>query len=135
MRWTAPEWLDKGVRVFGSFGAGDGGTISVAVRRGSDVVWSGINAGTFDTTLILAPGETLDFAAYHGYAYGSTPVDVTIAVMCNGDFNGDLIVDMFDYIDFVAAFSTNDPTSDFNADGIIDFFDYLDFVNVFAGGC
>jgi hypothetical protein len=54
---------------------------------------------------------------------------------CSADFNGDGIVDFFDYLDFVQAFAGNDPSADFNADGIIDFFDYLDFVQAFASGC
>ncbi|MBU6412059.1 MAG: hypothetical protein KGS45_01175 [Planctomycetes bacterium] len=52
------------------------------------------------------------------------------------DFNGDEALDFFDYLDFVAAFSANDPVADFNLDGTIDFFDYLDFVAAFSsGGC
>ncbi|MBU6412043.1 MAG: hypothetical protein KGS45_01095 [Planctomycetes bacterium] len=54
---------------------------------------------------------------------------------CAADFNGDGILDFFDYLDFVAAFSANDPSADFNGDGVIDFFDYLDFVAAFAEGC
>ncbi len=54
---------------------------------------------------------------------------------CAADFNGDGIVDFFDYLDFVDAFSANDPSSDFNSDGVIDFFDYLDFVDAFSTGC
>jgi hypothetical protein len=45
------------------------------------------------------------------------------------------VLDFFDYLDFVAAFSANDPSADFNGDGVIDFFDYLDFVAAFAEGC
>lgn len=135
LRWTAPSWLNKEVRIVGTFGAGDAGTISVMVRHGGNVIWSAVNAGSFDTTLLVPPGESLDFAAYNGYGWGSTPVDVTIAVLCSGDFNGDLIVDMFDYFDFIEAFSASEPAADFNADGVIDFFDYLDYVSVFAVGC
>jgi hypothetical protein len=54
---------------------------------------------------------------------------------CPADFNGDTVVDFFDYLDFVAAFSSNDPAADFNADSVIDFFDYLDFVAAFSSGC
>ena len=54
---------------------------------------------------------------------------------CGADFNDDAVVDFFDYLDFVAAFSTSDATSDFNADGVVDLFDYLDFVAAFSQGC
>jgi hypothetical protein len=66
-------------------------------------------------------------------AFGVGVLNVSLA--CAADFNADTVVDFFDYLDFVAAFSTNDPTSDFNSDGTIDFFDYLDFVADFSVGC
>lgn len=52
---------------------------------------------------------------------------------CRAIFNGDSIVDFFDYLDFVDAFAANAPNADFNQDSVIDFFDYLDFVDAFAG--
>ncbi len=61
-------------------------------------------------------------------AAGATPC-------CPADFNGDTVVDFFDYLDFVDAFSANDPSADFNGDTVIDFFDYLDFVDAFSTGC
>lgn len=54
---------------------------------------------------------------------------------CLADYNGDTTVDFFDYLDFVADFSSNAPGADFNADTVIDFFDYLDFVAAFSTGC
>ncbi len=54
---------------------------------------------------------------------------------CTADFNNDSVIDFFDYLDFVDAFSANAPSADFNNDSIIDFFDYLDFVDAFSTGC
>lgn len=54
---------------------------------------------------------------------------------CAADFNADTVVDFFDYLDFVAAFSAGGSGADFNADTVIDFFDYLDFVAAFSSGC
>lgn len=54
---------------------------------------------------------------------------------CAADFNGDGVVDFFDYLDFVQAFAAQIPAADFNGDGVIDFFDYLDFVQAFSAGC
>ena len=51
------------------------------------------------------------------------------------DFNHDLVLDFFDYLDFVQAFSSGDQSADFNRDQTLDFFDYLDFVDRFVGGC
>jgi hypothetical protein len=58
-----------------------------------------------------------------------------LSITCGADFNNDDSVDFFDYLDFVQAFSANQPAADFNYDGTIDFFDYLDFVDAFSGSC
>lgn len=58
-----------------------------------------------------------------------------LSALCDGDFNGDGVVEFFDYLDFADAFSSGGPRADFNLDGGVDFFDYLDFVDVFSSGC
>jgi hypothetical protein len=60
---------------------------------------------------------------------------VTLEGSCAADFNADGVVDFFDYLDFVAAFSSGDMSADFNSDEVIDFFDYLDFVAAFSVPC
>ncbi len=87
--------------------------------------WTQFNA-TAGTTYLIAVG------GFSGLSGNGT---LTIERACTADFNGDGSVDFFDYLDFVDAFSANDPSADFNADGAIDFFDYLDFVDVFSSGC
>jgi len=57
------------------------------------------------------------------------------ASVCRPDFNRDGTLDLFDYLDFVAAFAGSNIAADFNADGVVDLFDYLDFVSDFAAGC
>jgi hypothetical protein len=54
---------------------------------------------------------------------------------CRADFNGDRVVDFFDYLDFVAVFDAEDAAADFNGDNAVDFFDYLDFAAAFDAGC
>lgn len=54
---------------------------------------------------------------------------------CTADFNHDTVVDFFDYLDFVDAFSGGLASADFNGDSVIDFFDYLDFVEFASAGC
>jgi hypothetical protein len=48
------------------------------------------------------------------------------------DFNRDGVVDLFDYLDFAAAFAAEMPSADVNYDCEIDLFDYLDFVATFS---
>jgi hypothetical protein len=59
----------------------------------------------------------------------------SIRPYCRSDFNGDLLTDFFDYLDFVAALDAEDPSADFNGDNVVDFFDYLDYVAAFDAGC
>lgn len=61
--------------------------------------------------------------------------ELTVRRICPADFNRDGQVDFFDYLDFIIAFSREQPEADFNRDGQIDFFDYLDFINRFSAGC
>ena len=67
----------------------------------------------------------------------SAPVlmDMGTLSLCAADFNSDSVVDFFDYLDFVDAFSVSAPASDYNHDGAVDIFDYLDFLSDFATGC
>ncbi|MBU6413892.1 MAG: DNRLRE domain-containing protein [Planctomycetes bacterium] len=58
-----------------------------------------------------------------------------VTYVCVADYNQDTVIDFFDYLDFVADFSSNAAGADFNADTVIDFFDYLDFVAAFSSGC
>jgi hypothetical protein len=65
----------------------------------------------------------------------STAATVSVVQCCPADFNGDMQVDFFDYLDFAVAFDAEDPMADFNGDMQVDFFDYLDFAMAFDAGC
>ncbi|MCC6677510.1 MAG: hypothetical protein IT436_10230 [Phycisphaerales bacterium] len=45
------------------------------------------------------------------------------------DRTGDGIVDFTDYLDFLNAYDSADPSADYNGDCIVDFADYLEFLN------
>ncbi|MDX2149082.1 MAG: GC-type dockerin domain-anchored protein [Planctomycetota bacterium] len=91
--------------------------------------WSLLAARDISTDGVVIVGE------------GINPQGVSQAWMvrldagCPADFNGDGQADLFDYLDFAAAFGTDDPSADLNADGQVDLFDYLDFVVAFDAGC
>jgi hypothetical protein len=61
--------------------------------------------------------------------------DISVELFCAVDINRDRQLDFFDYLDFVQAFSNEEPLADFNRSGQIDFFDYLDFAAMFDEGC
>jgi hypothetical protein len=107
---------------FNSTNLADGGTIS----------------GSGTDTLTISSVVAGDAGSYDCVISNACNIATSAAAnlqICAADFNCDGGVDFFDYLDFVAAFSSNDPTADFNADGIIDFFDYLDFVAAFSSPC
>lgn len=100
-------------------------------------------SGAFTPTLTFTPlpgGRLTDnlhtrYRAVATTICGSTTSTAARMDLCTADFNCDLLVDLFDYLDFVDAFANVAAGSDFNADGVTDFFDYLDFVAAFATGC
>ncbi len=95
---------------------------------------SGI-VGTFDNSPIsIVSGTLVEWTIIYGPRSVSVRAD-NVYVRCPADFNQDGIVDFFDYLDFVDAFSANLPAADFNHDSVLDFFDYLDFVDAFSAGC
>ena len=105
---------------------------------------NGILTTTFDLDIALAAGcyEWSMVSNGGGSCPGAESARNEFAMVgsdcnppCAADFNGDTVVDFFDYLDFVDAFSANDPSADFNNDTVIDFFDYLDFVDAFSAGC
>jgi hypothetical protein len=108
-----------------------GGTLNVRAASGADLV-----PGT-SWTIVTSTDRRGTFAANlpAGFRVQYTPASVVLQYSCPGDFNRDLTVDFFDYLDFVAAFDAEAPRADFNGDGTTDFFDYLDFVGAFDAGC
>ncbi|MDX2147846.1 MAG: hypothetical protein SFZ23_10020 [Planctomycetota bacterium] len=93
-----------------------------------DVIAGPNVSGVFDAVSITPPVP----GGLVRVEYLPTVVRVSI---CFADFNSDGQSDFFDYLDFAAAFSVQQPDADINRDGQIDFFDYLDFASEFASGC
>ncbi len=77
LRWTAPK--DGQVTVTGEFLAGDSGVMTVAVRHNNQESWKATDAGTFNLSMAVVAGETIDFVVYGGYGFGNTPVKVNIS--------------------------------------------------------
>ena len=97
-----------------------------------------IAVGAQSPTLTISNFQDPDAGQYYCMVTstcGTTPSSVANLTYCGGDFNCDGVVDFFDYLDFVDAFSLNSPNADFNGDGFVDFFDYLDFADAYSLGC
>jgi hypothetical protein len=80
-RWTAPGNVSGPALVRGTFYSGDTGLLSVAVRLNGVPQWTAVDSGTFDLAFPVAPGDTLDFAAFGGYGWGSTPLEATVTIV------------------------------------------------------
>lgn len=78
---------------------------------------------------VLSPSE---IAAFGGPSAGGIAL---VGSSCPADFNGDTILDFFDVLAFLQAFTAGEPEGDFNNDTIHDFFDVLAFLAAFTAGC
>lgn len=123
----------------------DSGNILLSASGGSGTTarWfsdscGGTSIGTGTSLSIPSPvATTTYFVRWENQCALTSCQSVTVTVLEQAaDFNQDGNVDFFDYLDFVDAYSANDPSADFNGDSAIDFFDYLDFVDAYSlGGC
>ncbi|MDX2148832.1 MAG: hypothetical protein SFZ23_15060 [Planctomycetota bacterium] len=99
------------------------GPVTLVATTGPEV-----NGGLLEVHLfaaVLARGKQVSF----------DDVSLNVQRPCAADFNRDGTGDFFDYLDFAAAFASDDLSADVNLDGVIDFFDYLDFALAFDIGC
>jgi len=54
---------------------------------------------------------------------------------CRADFDGNGVLNIFDFLAFQNAFSAGNLRADFDGDGSLSIFDFLAFQNEFAAGC
>ncbi|MFI4916083.1 MAG: S8 family serine peptidase [Phycisphaerales bacterium JB060] len=54
---------------------------------------------------------------------------------CRADFDGNGVLDIFDFLAFQNAFASGDLAADFDCDCVLNIFDFLAFQYEFAGGC
>lgn len=80
-RWTALGNVSGPALVTGTFYSGDSGVLSVAVRLNGVEQWTAVDSGTFDLAFAVAPGDTIDFAAFGGYGWGNTPLEATVTIV------------------------------------------------------
>jgi hypothetical protein len=93
VRWTAPAGISPSVQVQGQFYEGDTGAMTVGIFiDGIPTVttpyWDQLKpfseeggVASFDFSLPVSAGDTIDFAVYNGYISGNTPLEVTISTV------------------------------------------------------
>lgn len=94
-----------------------------------------------DLPTILPPGYTAHLLM--SGTVETVTVDMTFGLTiaadgveaCPADFDGNGVLDLFDFLAFQNAFLALDPAADFNGDGEWNLFDFLAYVNAFASGC
>ncbi|MDX2148674.1 MAG: agmatine deiminase family protein [Planctomycetota bacterium] len=98
------------------------------------------DTGTFTWTVPQATGGGVRVMVTARDGAGRQTSDASqrnmfIGTPCAADFNLDELDDLFDYLDFGAAFNAGDRAADLDANGQVDFFDYLEFADRFGAGC
>jgi hypothetical protein len=105
------QWRHNGVGVAG--GTGPSYTIPSVARS---------DAGTFDVQVFNECAVTASDIA-------------VLTVTCHTDLNRDGVVNIIDYLAFLAGYSRGDLRCDFTGNGAVDVSDYLAFLAAYADGC
>ncbi len=92
-----------------------------------------LNADIGDDLVVISDTGTGGFPIGRGGA--SVAQFVPTERVCRADVNDDGILDFFDVLFFLTAFSSQAPSGDWNEDEIWDFFDILAYLNVYSTGC
>ncbi len=133
-RWTAPAGASGAATVTGEFLPGDGGAMTVGVRHNGETLWIASDAGAFDLSLSVNPGDTIDFAVYGGYWYGNTPLRAKIVVGgCLADLDGSGAVDAVDLAVLIGAWG-GPGDGDLDGNGVVDAADLSILLGAW-GGC
>jgi hypothetical protein len=66
---------------------------------------------------------------------GSGTLTISCTRSCRGDFNNDGIVNVNDFLAFLAAYAQGSQLCDFNGDGHITVADFLAYLSAYAAGC
>ena len=78
---------------------------------------------------------TFRSTAFDFHPYGVDNINYTPTGDCYADFNGDGVLDLFDFLGFVNEFNAGSDAADCDGDGDLSLFDFLCFVNSFNAGC
>ncbi len=103
------------------------GLINIEWRRADSSLISYV---TTTTVTNLSPLDTWEQYTVSGVAPPETATARIVVLILQPNYEGGSV-----WVDDVAFTSQAVCTADFNNDGVVDFFDYLDFVAAFSSGC
>ncbi|MCA9277760.1 MAG: hypothetical protein H6815_03130 [Phycisphaeraceae bacterium] len=90
----------------------------------------------FDGDVFRADPATGQLTLVHNTGMGTGLCGiVAVSDGCYADCDGSGTLNVFDYICFGNAYSTNDPYADCDGNGVLNVFDYICFGNAYAVGC
>jgi uncharacterized protein YjiK len=102
-----------------------------------EVARDGTVRSTFDFSAIAGDAEGVTVGTDGTiYVCGETPsLYVLTPDSCRADIDGNDLLDLFDFLEFVNLFNAGDLAADFDGNELLDLFDFLEFVNQFNAGC
>ncbi|MBU6413867.1 MAG: hypothetical protein KGS45_10355 [Planctomycetes bacterium] len=103
------------------------GLINIEWRRADGTLISYLTTTTVTSTSAL---DTWQQYTVSGVAPAETATARLVVLILQPNFEGGSV-----WVDDVAFSSQVNCSADFNNDGVVDFFDYLDFVAAFSSGC
>jgi hypothetical protein len=86
-QWTAPADWSGDASIQGQFLPGDFGIMDVGIFTNgnwSSLLWGATDSGTFNLSMPVVAGDTIDFGVYcepGDYSYGNTPLEATITAV------------------------------------------------------
>jgi hypothetical protein len=106
----------------------------IGVRFGTP---GNIHYGWIKARMTDPRGAALEALAWGYESSPNTPIAAGdgLDVRCYADFDGNGVLELFDFLGFVNAFNALDPNADCDENGTFDLFDFLCFTNSFNAGC
>ncbi len=95
--------------------------------------WFGSGLATDGATLAI--GDQNDDYTILNLPDTGAAYTMGVRPLCVADFNGDKVLDIFDFLAFQNAFVAQEAIADMDCNGGYDLFDFLGFQNAFVGGC
>lgn len=143
-RRTHDYAYDAGDRLVRTLARLPGGTILRDERYDLDgagnrlSVTGGPNPGTYAWNAVLPEPADSQMNQYTGTPMDTRTYDkngnLVVSTPGSADLNGDLRLDILDFLAFQNLFAQHDPQADFQRDGRFDIYDFLSFQNAFAAG-
>lgn len=114
----------------------------VVINGMDDILSLGSYMSTWDEGTNTIPGGAMHFTPDLALTWLTIPdgdfgvyVETEGDQTCYADFDGNGVLDLFDFLEFQNEFNAQTPRADCTGDGLYNLFDFLCYVNEFNEGC